>query len=624
MILFVQRTVVDSRYTLVEPLGSGGMAEVYLAHDEVLDRAVALKILRGQYADDEEFVERFRREAQSAAGLSHPNIVSIYDRGRSEDGAYYIAMEYVPRGTLKDRISRDGALEPGMAAGVALQIADALQTAHESGVIHRDIKPQNVLITKTGDIKVTDFGIARATSSPLTATSAVLGTAGYMSPEQAMGEPVGQGSDLYSLGVVLYEMLTGTLPYDAETSIGIAMKHVNGHLVPPRELNPEVPEGINAVTTKLLAKSPEERYADADELIEDLERVLEGFEPAAAKTTRVTTRSTPAAGTAQTQTMGGPKRLRRQGRPWILSLLLLILLLGGLAYARLTLGPPRTVPDLQNAASIREAEQIAAQAGDFEVVEGARQDSEEPEGAIISQTPAAGESLREGSRIYVIVSGRQVAEVPDVGNRTSKEATQTLEEAGFEVEEEPEESSESYQGYVIDQDPRGGRTAEVGTTVTITVGVGPETVEVADLSLGRQTRESSSRVPVGQVVSQNPSAGSNARSGSSVDITVSSGPNQLPVPDVVGYSVSDAVAGIWNAGFGYTVETIESTESAGTVLSTDPAGGTLLDPYSRTVTITQSSGPAAAPPPPPPSPPPAADKSGDGKSKSEGKGKKDS
>ena len=618
------------------------MAEVYLAHDDVLDRSVALKVMSGRYADDEEFVERFKREAQSAAALSHPNIVSIYDRGEAEDGTYYIAMEYLPGGTLKDRILKRGALAPRTAAAVALQIAEALRAAHAAGVVHRDIKPHNVLVTDTGDIKVGDFGIARAaTSSTMTRTGSILGTAHYISPEQAMGEPVGQGSDLYSLGVVLYEMLTGTLPYDAETSIGIAMKHVNGHLVPPRELNPEVPEGINAVTTKLLAKSPEERYADADELIEDLERVLEGFEPAAAKTTRVTTRPTPAAGTAQTQTMGGPKRVRRQGRPWILFLLLLILLLGGLAYALLTLGPPRTVPDLQNAASIREAEQIAAQAGDFEVVEGARQDSEEPEGAIISQTPAAGESLREGSRIYVIVSGRQVAEVPDVGNRTSKEATQTLEEAGFEVEEEPGESSESYQGYVIDQDPRGGRTAEVGSTVTITVGVGPETVEVpdlsnrtveearraleaADLSLGRQTRESSSRVPAGQVVSQNPSAGSNARSGSSVDITVSSGPNQLPVPDVVGYSVSDAVAAMWNAGFGYTVETIESTESAGTVLSTDPAGGTLLDPYSRSVTITQSSGPAAAPPPPPPSPPPAADKSGDSKSKSEGKGKKDS
>ena len=632
--------LVDNRYRIVGPLGAGGMAEVYLAHDDVLDRSVALKVMSGRYADDEEFVERFKREAQSAAALSHPNIVSIYDRGEAEDGTYYIAMEYLPGGTLKDRILKRGALAPRTAAAVALQIAEALRAAHAAGVVHRDIKPHNVLVTDTGDIKVGDFGIARAaTSSTMTRTGSILGTAHYISPEQAMGEPVGQGSDLYSLGVVLYEMLTGTLPYDAETSIGIAMKHVNGHLVPPRELNPEVPEGINAVTTKLLAKSPEERYADAEELIEDLERVLEGLEPAAAKTTRVTTRPTPAAGTAQTQTMGASKRVRRRGRPWILLLLLLILLLGGLAYALLTLGPPRTVPDLQNAASIEEAEQIAAQAGDFKVVEGNRQDSEEPEGAIISQTPAAGESLREGSRIYVIVSGRQVAEVPDVGNQTSKDATQTLEEAGFEVEEESGESSESYRGYVIDQDPQGGRTAEVGSTVTITVGGGPETVEVpdlsnrtveearraleaADLSLGRQTRESSSRVPAGQVVSQNPSAGSNARSGSSVDVTVSSGPNQLPVPDVVGYSVSDAVAAIWDAGFGYTIETIESTESAGTVLSTDPAGGTLLDPDSRRVTITQSSGPAAAPPAPPPSPPSAVDKSGDGKSKSDGKGKR--
>ena len=611
------------------------MAEVYLAHDDVLDRSVALKVMSGRYADDEEFVERFKREAQSAAALSHPNIVSIYDRGEAEDGTYYIAMEYLPGGTLKDRILKRGALAPRTAAAVALQIAEALRAAHAAGVVHRDIKPHNVLVTDTGNIKVGDFGIARAaTSSTMTRTGSILGTAHYISPEQAMGEPVAQGSDLYSLGVVLYEMLTGTLPYDAETSIGIAMKHVNGHLVPPRELNPEVPEGINAVTTKLLAKSPEERYADADELIEDLEKVLEGLEPAASKTTRaMTNRPSPPAGTAQTQVMA-PKRTR-QGRPWILILLLLILLLGGLAYALLTLGPPRTVPDLQSAASIEEAEQIATEAGNFEVVEGTRQDSEEPEGAIISQTPAAGETLREGSRIYVIVSDRQVAEVPDVSDQTSEDATQALEEAGFEVDEETGESSERYEGYVIDQAPRGGRNAEVGSTVTITVGGGPETEEVpdlynrtveearraleaADLSLGRQTQESSSQVPAGQIISQNPPAGSNAESGSSVDITVSSGPNQIRVPDVVGYSATDAAAILWNAGFGYTVETVQSDEPAGTVLSTDPAGGTLLDPYSRSVTISQSSGPAAAPPPPPP--PPAA-KSSDSKSKSDDKGK---
>jgi beta-lactam-binding protein with PASTA domain/tRNA A-37 threonylcarbamoyl transferase component Bud32 len=631
--------LVDNRYRIVGPLGAGGMAEVYLAHDDVLDRSVALKVMSGRYADDEEFVERFKREAQSAAALSHPNIVSIYDRGESEDGTYYIAMEYLPGGTLKDRILKRGALAPRTAASVALQIAEALRAAHGAGVVHRDIKPHNVLVTDTGDIKVGDFGIARAaTSSTMTRTGSILGTAHYISPEQAMGEPVGQGSDLYSLGVVLYEMLTGTLPYDAETSIGIAMKHVNGHLVPPRELNPEVPEGINAVTNKLLAKSPDERYANAGELIEDLERVLEGLEPAASKTTRARNRTVPPAGTAaQTQVMAAPKRARRRGRPWILILLLLILLLGGLAYTLLTLGPPRTVPDLQNAASIEEAEQIAAEAGNFEVVEGTRQDSKQPEGAIISQTPAAGETLREGSKIYVIVSGRQVDEVPDVGGQTSEEATQTLEEAGFEVEEETGESTESYEGYVTGQDPRGGRNAEVGSTVTITVGGGPETVEVpdlynrtveearraleaADLSLGRQTRETSSQVPAGQVISQNPSAGSNAESGSSVDVTVSSGTSQVRVPDVVGYSVFDAAETLWNAGFGYTVETVQSNQPAGTVLSTDPAGGTLLDPFSRSVTISQSSGPAAAPPPPPP-PPPSADKSSDGKSNDKGKSK---
>src|SRR4028118_999381 len=205
----MHRTVVDNRYNLIKPLGSGGMANVYLAHDKVLARDVALKVLRDQYADDEEFVGRFRREAQSVARLSHPHIVQIYDWGRSEEGAYYIAMEYVPRGTLKDRIKRDGALAPAAAVGVAIQISDALSAAHEQGVIHRDIKPQNVLVTRNGDVKVTDFGIARAASSSVTATNAVLGTAGYMAPEQATGKPVGPATDLYSLGGVVYGMVTG-------------------------------------------------------------------------------------------------------------------------------------------------------------------------------------------------------------------------------------------------------------------------------------------------------------------------------------------------------------------------------------------------------------------------------
>src|SRR5919202_1381638 len=320
----MQGTIVDDRYTLVELLGSGGMAQVYLAHDELLDRNVALKILRDQYAEDEGFVERFKREAQSVASLSHPNIVPIYDCVRSEDGAYYMAMEYVPGGMLKDRIKRDGTLGPGAAIGVALQIADALQAAHERGVVHRDIKPQNVLVTRTGDVKVTDFGIARAASSPLTQTSAVLGTAGYMAPEQAMGRPVGHQSDLYSLGIVLYEMLTGGLPYSAENPIALAMKHVNETPRSPREVNPAVPEPLAALTLKLLAKRPEDRYASAAELAHDLERVRSGLPPVAVeagKTAALTAarpaRSSPERRTRRTAARPPvPTPTRVMGRGW--------------------------------------------------------------------------------------------------------------------------------------------------------------------------------------------------------------------------------------------------------------------------------------------------------------------
>ena len=293
MICIEKQTLVGGRYTPHGLLGSGGMAEVFLAKDEVLERDVALKILKEQYAENEGFVELFRREAQSAASLNHPNIVTVYDWERSEDEIYYMAMEYVPRGTLKDRIRTEGFLDPYTAVELTYCIAQGLGFAHERGMIHRDVKSQNILLTEAGTAKVADFGIARAADATTTSGSnLILGTAGYMSPERAQGGPVGPWSDLYSLGVVLYEMLTGELPYGAQDQVALATKHVNEPPRSPREANPEVPEVLDALTLRLLAKDPSERYGSATELLEDLRRVREGLplasthgEPLAAKRT---------------------------------------------------------------------------------------------------------------------------------------------------------------------------------------------------------------------------------------------------------------------------------------------------------------------------------------------------
>src|SRR5215217_6382665 len=257
------------------------MAEVFLAHDRILGRDLALKVLREDFVKDAGFVSRFQREAVSAAVLNHPHVVQVYDQGRSEDGRLFIAMEHVPGGTLKDLITRRGALEPAEAARLASQVAEALGAAHERGIVHRDIKPQNVLIDEASDAKVADFGIAFAASTSTTSgTNRVFGTASYMSPEQAMGERVGPQSDLYSLGVVLYEMLTGTVPFEAEGALATAMKHVTDEPIPPRKRSPYVPEAMDALVMGLLAKNPENRYGSAAELVEDLRRSLEGVPPA--------------------------------------------------------------------------------------------------------------------------------------------------------------------------------------------------------------------------------------------------------------------------------------------------------------------------------------------------------
>jgi eukaryotic-like serine/threonine-protein kinase len=554
--------LVDNRYRIVRPLGSGGMAEVYLAHDDVLDREVALKILSNSYSGDEEFVERFRREAQSAAALTHPNIVSIYDRGETDDdpGTYYIAMEYLPGGSLKDRINSRGALPARTAAEVALQIAEALKAAHERDVVHRDIKPHNILVTESGDLKVTDFGIARAaTSSTMTRTGSIMGTAHYISPEQALGEPAGPQSDLYSLGVVLYEMLTGELPFDAETPIGIAMKHVNESPKPPSELDSSIPEGLDAITLRLISKNPEERYPDESELIRDLENVVRGYSPSW-ETTRVLAGAIPASragehrGVAERtpvsrQDIGGAASARRQRRalPLVVLGLLVLLALATLgAYGMLPQSAPTVqVPELEGL-SLEEARDRAGE--DFSISVSDRRDSREPEDTILEQSPAAGAKREQGSGISVVVSGQRIAEVPDVVGDSQDEAESRLAENNFGVEVRTEDSSAEEEGNVVSQSPSGGEEADYGSEVTITVGEGPAPVDTpdlsgltvseaeselqnADLELGEQGEAASSEVAEGDILSQSPAAGAQAEPGSQVDVTVSTGPEPAPPPE---------------------------------------------------------------------------------------------
>jgi eukaryotic-like serine/threonine-protein kinase len=442
------QTIVDNRYTRARPLGSGGMAEVYLAHDEVLDRDVALKVLKDKYAGNEELVRLFRREARSAARLNHPNIVSVYDQGRSEDGTYYIAMEYVPGGTLKDRVLGEGALDPNTATKFASQIAQALGHAHKHGVIHRDIKSRNILLTQAGYAKVADFGIARAVTATTTSSrpDPILGTPGYISPEQATGQPVDARSDLYSLGVVLYEMLTGTLPYGGEGPASIAFQHVHGPLRSPREANPDIPEPLNALTTKLLAKAPEDRHVSAAELADNLERVRSSLSPLSVAAEKTTTEMiTAPLLSGRGQRMGLPPRVaapimevfksgtRVRGR--LLRTLAMalcgVLLLGGLAWA---------LTQDQSALETSGSEEVS---------------STEEEG-----TPST------------------VQEIPELYK--ASEAESALADAGLEIGALNEVSDAAIPaGVVIEQDPEAGTTVEEGTAVDIVVSTGPEQVPAA-------------------------------------------------------------------------------------------------------------------------------------------------
>ena len=504
----MSQPLFDGRYEVLRRLGGGGMAEVHLARDEVLGRDVALKILRERLAKDEVFLKRFRREARSAATLNHPNVVQVYDQRRSQDGAYYIAMEHVSGGTLKERIAREGPLEPWEAARIGAQVAEALRAAHESGVVHRDVKSQNVLLTAAGDAKVADFGIARAAdATTLSSPGAVLGTAKYMSPEQATGSVATPRSDLYSLGVVLYEMLTGVPPFEADDPAQARAKHVREP--PPRlgEKNPAVPEAMDALVARLMAKDPAARPVSAAELADDLRRAATE-KPAAEAPVPIPPRPPSRAADI------GPRRgeaLRVLAVLAALAALVALLgvagwgvgagrfgggvaegpgdLVGGARGAlegvrRALLGPAEVVvPDVEGL-PLGEARGRLSEAG-LGAKTRSRQSFENEAGRVLEQSVPGGGEAEEGSRILLAVGGgpRSAGDsdegeasgegVPDLVGLSYSEAERALEGAGFVlggVEEAPSETVPA--GVIVSQDPEAGSAADAGTPVFLTTSTG--------------------------------------------------------------------------------------------------------------------------------------------------------
>jgi eukaryotic-like serine/threonine-protein kinase len=624
-------TMVDGRYRVLSRLGSGGMADVFLAEDQQLGRKVALKLLYHRFAQDPDFVERFRREAQAAAGLQHPNVVSVYDRGTFDD-TYYIAMEYLPGRSLKQLIREEAPLDPLRAIDITIQILKAARFAHRRGVIHRDLKPHNVIVDDSGHAKVTDFGIARAGASDMTETGSIMGTAQYLSPEQAQGRAVDAGSDLYSVGVVLYEMLTGRVPFDAESAVSIALKHVSEAPVPPSQINPEIPPELEQTVLWVLNKNASDRPVDADQLITVLEHCREAITSAGAGQHTASMAAVAAAGAAagagaaiagpglaayqhaQAQTTNGSGEMsavhpieERERRSWVLWgwVLLVVLLIAGAAAAAYFLTRPKQVlvPKVigeQVSAARATIEQSKFQVSTVPVV------NRKPSGIVVSESPAAGTKADKGSTVTLSVStGPGNVSVPTVQGLTVPHATKVLKKAGLKVSNVvPQSSGRFAAGQVTGTNPGTARSVPHGAGVTLFVSTGQAQKKVPNVLGESQTQATedltragfnvrpsnqpaSSQGDVGNVISQNPSGNTTAPNGSQVTITVGTAPATTTVPSVIGDPSSGAVSALRAAGFKVDQITRSVTDPAknGTVVAQSPGGNSTAKKGS-TVTIT--------------------------------------
>ncbi len=616
------QTLFAGRYQLERKLGSGGMADVWLAEDKELGRRVAVKILHERYANDEQFVERFRREATHAAGLSHPNIVSIYDRGIS-DGSYYIVMEYVEGRTLKELIVTRGPCPVPVAVSYTRQILAALRYAHRNGIIHRDIKPHNVIVDREGRVKVADFGIARAGASEMTEAGSIVGTAQYLSPEQARGAPVAESSDLYSTGVVLYELLTGTVPFSGETPVEIAMKHLSQAPDAPSSRGADIPRDLDLVVLRALAKEPADRYRNAAEMDRELELVTRG-EAVGSDTEHAATMVLAGAGaideTAATQLApklgtaasgggyGGEERYRaydspvahgRSWWPWLLGLgaLVALAVAGYFLYDRvqnqIDESKPVAVAEYRGLVEAK-ARDLIVQAG-FEPKISRLPNGDVAIGIVYEQEPDPGTRMAKGSIVTILVSsGKPTVVTPGVVGLRLTDAVTEITRAGLKART-VEVSSDKPTGTVTGQFPSEGTKLVSGAEVRINVSKGPRPISVPPVvgllydTAASQLQAAGFAVaridvdneqPAGVVVDQVPAGNSTAAKGSTVTLSVSNGPTTTPLPDVAGQTVADARATLRAAGFKSTVTTQNTDQQIydGIVITQDPPGNTQQDP----------------------------------------------
>jgi serine/threonine-protein kinase len=630
-------TLFDGRYRIERKLGAGGMADVYLAEDQELGRRVAIKILNSRHGNDDQFIERFRREAKNAAALNHPNIVSIYDRGEAED-TYYIAMEFLDGRTLKELIIGRGAAPINVAIEYARQILSALRFAHRHGIVHRDIKPHNVLVDGEGRVKVTDFGIARAGTSQMTETGSIVGTAHYLSPEQAKGGEVDQRSDLYSLGVVLYELLTGKTPFDGETPVEIAMKHLSTPPKPPSQLRPDIPRELDMVVMRALAKNPDERYQSADEMEGDLERVARGARvsattadtatqvlrrpaaaAAAASATAATMIAPPPASAAPPPAVIAEEEEYEEGGdrplwPWLVAVGFVVaaVIAGFFVWQELSGSTPQVPANNYVNEPQASAEQQIKAAG---LVSSVNKGPNEryKRGIVFKQDPSPGTKIDKGGTVTLWVStGPPKVTVPAVKGESWTKAQADLVNAGLQPVKYivPGKTAD----VVTATDPAAGQSVPKGTKVRVNVSSGPQVAavpSVVGLSIQDATAKLNaagfnpnpsfvdSTAPQGQVVSQSPAPGTSEPQGTSVKLNVSNGPPQVTVPDVVGYTSQQAVSALEHAGFHVTQQTVATDASQQNIVqSQNPAGNSqALQGSQVTIVVGQHS---PGPPPPPP------------------------